>query len=72
MSKDDLIEQVEACVEDFYGDVDMEPDDIPTYSVEDVFNSNDIPAKQQDKLWDELVAIASEKYQSMYDNDHRS
>lgn len=67
LDKADLPDAVEANVEDFYGDVDV--DDPVSYAVEDAVAN--CPEELSNKEWDNLMEIAQNKYDIMHDNDHK-
>ncbi len=67
IDKEDLPEAVEANVEDFYGDVDV--DDPVGYAVEDAVAN--CPITLSRKEMDNLYEIARNKYNIMHENDHK-
>lgn len=67
LSKEDLPDAVEANVEDFYGDLDV--DDPVGYAVEDAVNN--CPEKLSRKEMDNLYEIAQNQYDILHENDHK-
>lgn len=66
---DDIRQAVEANVEDFYGN--QEPDDIPQMAVEDAFDAYNIEPERVDRLWDEMIEVATAEYERMHEQDHK-
>lgn len=64
--KEQLIEAVEANVEDFCGDTDSE--DIIIMSVEDALHAYNVHPQTQYDYWDLLCDTAREKYQVIYED----
>lgn len=66
---DALIEEVEQNVELYYDDVEVERQDIPRLSVEDVLYGISLPETAIVQYWDKLIYVAVEKYKTLVEHE---
>lgn len=66
---DELIIEVEENVEFYYDDVEVETDDIPRLSVEDVLYGISLPDTAIIQYWDKLIKAAVYKYEQLAESD---
>ena len=67
---DQLVMEVEDLVDDYYGDTEVDPKDIPRLSVEDVLYSIGLPHRAINEYWNQLIGVAAERYKTLTEHDN--
>ncbi len=66
---DALIEEVEQNVELYYDDEEVDRNDIPRLSVEDVLYGISLPETAITQYWNKLINAAVEKYKTLEEHE---